>query len=282
MIKTFTKLSEFTKYRTTLRNESVGLVATMGNLHAGHLSLLEKSLSENTHSIFTIFVNPKQFAVNEDLDIYPRTLEEDLNLIAKMAQKYKKSVAVFAPESDNEIYPAGFSTTISVGAITQKLEGKIRPTHFDGVTTVVYRLFQITKPTTAYFGQKDFQQCAVIKKMIVDLSLQIRMLVMPIVRDQNGLALSSRNQYLNETEKREALTLSMTLNRISQLLLEKKDYTNYKNEILKDNSWDYHEVLDSTTLEDLTPESAEAVILGVYRRSSTRLLDNLLVTLKKN
>ena len=282
MIKTFTKLSEFTKYRTTLRNESVGLVATMGNLHAGHLSLLEKSLSENTHSIFTIFVNPKQFAVNEDLDIYPRTLEEDLNLIAKMAQKYKKSVAVFAPESDNEIYPAGFSTTISVGAITQKLEGKIRPTHFDGVTTVVYRLFQITKPTTAYFGQKDFQQCAVIKKMIVDLSLQIRMLVMPIVRDQNGLALSSRNQYLNETEKREALTLSMTLNRISQLLLEKKDYTNYKNEILKDKSWDYLEVLDSTTLEDLTPESAEAVILGVYRRSSTRLLDNLLVTLKKN
>ena len=118
--------------------------------------------------------------------------------------------------------------------------------------------------------------------MIVDLSLQIRMLVMPIVRDQNGLALSSRNQYLNETEKREALTLSMTLNRISQLLLEKKDYTNYKNEILKDKSWDYLEVLDSTTLEDLTPESAEAVILGVYRRSSTRLLDNLLVTLKKN
>ena len=135
-----------------------------------------------------------------------------------------KEVAVFAPKSNDEIYPTGFSTTISVGEITHRLEGKIRPTHFDGVTTVVYQLFQIIKPTNAYFGQKDFQQCVVIKKMVKDLFLPINITIMPIIRSAEGLALSSRNQYLSPQQKKDALLISQSLKEIARLVEQKKLY----------------------------------------------------------
>ena len=279
MVKIFNTLKEFSDYRQTLSVASVGVVPTMGNLHEGHLSLLKKSLIENDVTVFTIFVNPKQFSANEDLDKYPRTLEDDLKKISEMVGS--KEVAVFAPKSNDEIYPTGFSTTISVGEITHRLEGKIRPTHFDGVTTVVYQLFQIIKPTNAYFGQKDFQQCVVIKKMVKDLFLPINITIMPIIRSAEGLALSSRNQYLSPQQKKDALLISQSLKEIARLVEQKKLYQELVKEKLSDKNWDYLEVLDTKYLEAVNSDSEEIVVVGAYRMGTTRLLDNIVVSIGK-
>lgn len=280
MIKVFTTKKDFDHYRNSLSNQSIGLVPTMGNLHKGHISLLEKSTEENDVTIVTIFVNPKQFGPNEDFDKYPRTLDEDLAKISAVALLItaKKDIVVFAPGSNEEIYPEGFSTTVSVGAMTQKFEGAIRPTHFDGVTTVVYRLFAITKAHTAYFGQKDVQQCLIIKKMVKDLDIKINIHIMPIVRNAEGLALSSRNQYLSDTERSEALTLPQTLQKVEKLIRTKQDYKSFVSDILKnDKRWDYLEVLDSDNLEPPTNKTHELVIVAAFRLGTTRLLDNILV-----
>ena len=279
MIKLFTNRKDFDYFRNELTTQSIGLVPTMGNLHKGHLSLLEKAISENDVAIVTIYVNPKQFAPNEDFDKYPRTLDDDIAKISSVAMLLdkKKEIVVYAPSSDQEIYPTGFSTTISVGAMTQKLEGAIRPTHFDGVTTVVFRLFAITKAHQAYFGQKDVQQCLIIQKMVHDLQIPIKINIMPIVRNSEGLALSSRNQYLSETERTEALILPHTLQKIEKLIRSKQDYKSFVEEILKDKNWDYLEILDSKNLELPTDRTQEVVILAAYHMSSTRLLDNILV-----
>ena len=281
MIKVFTNKKDFNHFRNTLTDHTIGLVPTMGNLHKGHVSLIEKSIADNDVTIITIFVNPKQFGPNEDFDKYPRTLDEDLAKISSVALLIspKKEIVVFAPRFDEEIYPEGFSTNISVGPMTQKFEGAIRPTHFDGVTTVVYKLFSITKPQIAYFGQKDVQQCLIIKKMVKDLDLPINIHILPIVRNSEGLALSSRNQYLSETERTEALVLPHTLQKIEKLIKTKQDYKSFIEEALKDNKWDYLEVLDSSNLETPTDKSEELVIVAAYRLGTTRLLDNILVSM---
>lgn len=267
--------------------KSIGFVPTMGNLHEGHLSLLEKSLAENDLSIMSIFVNPKQFGPNEDFNKYPRTLDDDISKITRLffeisnrQDASEKSIIVFAPQNDNEIYPEGFSSTISVGPITQILCGKYRPTHFDGVTTVVYCLFKIVGAHNAYFGQKDYQQCVVLKKMIADLSLEINMHIFPIIRNSEGLALSSRNQYLSDAEKKDALYLHETL------LNLKKQFENHDRETalkltkpmleeyLKDTRFDYLEILDGDTLLAVSDRTLKIAILGVLRLSGTRLLDN--------
>lgn len=279
MITVFTTRKDFTHYRNSLKNESIGLVPTMGNLHKGHLSLIEKASDENNITIVTIFVNPKQFGPNEDFDKYPRTLDEDLAKISSVALliNAKKEIVVFAPGSNEEIYPEDFSTTISVGAMTQKFEGAVRPTHFDGVTTVVYRLFALAKAQTAYFGQKDVQQCLIIKKMVKDLEIPIKLHIMPIVRNAEGLALSSRNQYLSDSERTEALTLPRTLQKVEKLILTKQDYKSFVAETMKDKRWDYLEVLDSNNLEQPTDKTTELVIVAAFRLGTTRLLDNILV-----
>jgi pantoate--beta-alanine ligase len=254
----------------------------MGSLHKGHLSLIEKSIQENEITIVTIFVNPKQFGPNEDFDKYPRNLDEDLGKISTIALLItaKKEIVVFAPQSIEDIYPIGFTTTISVGSMTQKLEGKIRPTHFDGVTTVVYRLFSITKADTAYFGQKDIQQCLIVKKMIRDLDIQIKIHIMPIVRNSEGLALSSRNQFLSENEKTKALTLPNTLLSLEKLIQKKEDYMPFMVKAKSlDPNWDYLEVLDSSNLELPNKSTNEFVIIGAYKAGTTRLLDNILITI---
>lgn len=267
--------------------KSIGFVPTMGNLHEGHLSLLEKSLAENDLSVMSIFVNPKQFGPNEDFNKYPRTLDDDISKITRLffeisnrQSSSEKSIIVFAPQNDNEIYPEGFSTTISVGPITQILCGKYRPTHFDGVATVVYCLFKIVGAHNAYFGQKDYQQCVVLQKMIADLSLDIKMHIFPIIRNSEGLALSSRNQYLSDAEKKDALYLHETL------LNLKKQFENHDRdtamkltkpmleEYLKDTRFDYLEILDGDTLLPVTDRTLKIAILGVLRLSGTRLLDN--------
>lgn len=283
MIKVFSTRKDFNHYRNSLVDQTIGLVPTMGNLHKGHISLIEKSVEENDVTIVTIFVNPKQFGPNEDFDKYPRTLDEDLAKVSAVAltTAASKDIVVFAPGSNEEIYPEGFSTTVSVGPMTQKFEGAVRPTHFDGVTTVVYRLFAITKAHKAYFGQKDVQQCLIIKKMVKDLEIKINIQIMPIVRNAEGLALSSRNQYLSESERQEALTLPQTLLKVEKLIRSKQDYKSFVDEILKnDKRWDYLEVLNADNLEAPTPKTEELVIVAAFRLGSTRLLDNILVGLK--
>ena len=280
MIKLFTNRKDFDYFRNELTTQSIGLVPTMGNLHKGHLSLLEKAISENDIAIVTISVNPRQFGPNEDFDKYPRTLDDDLSKISSVALLLdkKKEIIVYAPSNDQEIYPMDFSTIISVGAMTQKLEGLIRPTHFDGVTTVVFRLFAITKAHQAYFGQKDVQQCLIIKKMVNDLQIPIKINIMPIIRNSEGLALSSRNQYLSETQRIEALILPNTLQKIEKLIRSKQDYKSFVEEVLKDKNWDYLEILDSNNLELPSDRTQEIVILAAYNMGSTRLLDNILVS----
>lgn len=279
MIKIFTTQKDYNDYRNSLAHESVGVVPTMGNLHEGHISLLRKSVEENKVSVITIFVNPKQFGPTEDFDKYPRTLDADINKISGVALHAgsEKEIVVFAPVSIEEIYPPGFSTTIHVSGVTEKLEGAVRPTHFDGVTTVVYRLFKIIRATNAYFGQKDYQQCLVVKKMVADLSLGLNLHIMPIIRNAEGLALSSRNQYLNEQERAEALHLSRTLKKIENMIRNKEDYRALVDFELTNSKWDYLQVLNAETLEPPVTKTEEVVIIGVYRLGATRLLDNILV-----
>lgn len=279
MIKVFTNRKDFDHYRTSQESKKIGVVPTMGNLHKGHISLLEKSVMDNDVTIVTIFVNPKQFGPTEDFDKYPRTLDEDLAKISAVALLIdaKKDIVVYAPKTNEDIYPAGFSTTISISGVTSKLEGAIRTTHFDGVSTVVYRLFAITKPTVAYFGQKDFQQCLVIKKMVHDLSLPIDIVVMPIIRNSEGLALSSRNQYLSDKERVEAMKLPGTLQKIEKLIKTHQDYKSFITENLQDKNWDYLEVLDAENLEAPKDITTELVIIAAYRLGTTRLLDNIVV-----
>ncbi|RPJ79183.1 MAG: pantoate--beta-alanine ligase [Alphaproteobacteria bacterium] len=280
MIKIFTTIKDYAHYRNTLVHNSVGIIPTMGNLHEGHLSLLKKSMEDNQVSVITIFVNPKQFGPSEDFEKYPRTLDADLAKISNLALHAKnidKEIVVFAPINNEQIYPKGFNTVIRVLDVTEKLEGAKRPNHFDGVTTVVYRLFKIINATNAYFGQKDFQQCVVIKKMILDLDLDINFHIMPIIRNSEGLALSSRNQYLSESERSEALHLSETLKQIEMFIKNKKDYSSLIEAELTNNKWDYLEVLNANNLETPNEATREMVIIGVYKLGNTRLLDNILV-----
>jgi len=280
MIKLIDSKKELQAYLNLIKNKSIGLVPTMGNLHEGHISLLKKSIEENDISVLTIFVNPTQFGPNEDFAKYPRTLDQDLSKIENLIlhiNDSQKEVIVFAPSSNTEIYPPGFTTSISIGAMKEKLCGKVRPTHFDGVTTVVFKIFKLINPTKAYFGQKDFQQCAIIKKMIFDLELPIEMKVMPIIRNSLGLALSSRNQYLTEKEMNDALHLPKTLKHIVELSSENKNIDDFIAQELKDERWDYLEVLDSTTLEKENSTTTELVIVGALKINKTRLLDNILV-----
>jgi pantoate--beta-alanine ligase len=281
-------LLKTTQELLTERNKDkikVGFVPTMGNLHAGHISLLKRALSDYDVVYFSIFVNPKQFGPQEDFNRYPRTLEQDLALIEALEKEYQnKKVIVFAPARAEEIYPPGFAQTVSVrGDFTQILEGAIRPGHFDGVSTVVFQLFDLIKPQEAYFGLKDYQQYLVIKHMVNDLLLPIKITGMPIIREASGLALSSRNQYLSEQDKIVSLTLSKTLLKLKQLIDGKKENLEMTHQevkqTLKDKNWNYLEIRDADTLSTDLTNSKEVTILAVYQLGTTRLLDNLQVTI---
>lgn len=258
----------------------VSFVPTMGNLHAGHISLLEEALKNSEVVYFSIFVNPKQFGPHEDFHKYPRTLAYDMALIEDCSKKHAdKKVVVFAPTDPQEIYPDGQGQIISVTGLKDVIEGQSRPGHFDGVATVVYRLFDLVKPKQAYFGLKDYQQYLVIRQMVKDLNLPIDIIGMPIIRDPSGLALSSRNQYLSVEDKKEALALPHALKKIADLIQGKRaNLPKAGREIatlLLDSKWNYLEMRDAETLsEDLT-KSNQLILLGVYQIGSTRLLDNL-------
>lgn len=255
-----------------------GFVPTMGNLHQGHISLLKQALKEFQVVYFSIFVNPKQFGPNEDFALYPRTLENDINLISGVAKDFPNSqVVVYAPKDPKEVFPEGMNHTISVTDITADLEGKIRPGHFDGMATVVWRLFDLIKPRTAYFGLKDLQQFHVVKQMVKDLVLPIKIQGMPIIREDSGLALSSRNQYLTPEQKAGSLILFNTLNEIKKLILNGTDPQGYIQESLKDTQWNYLELRDTESFSKDITKSKNISILAVYQMGKTRLLDNMQV-----
>jgi pantoate--beta-alanine ligase len=195
---------------TRKQKRSVGFVPTMGALHEGHVALLAQAVAENDVTVLSIFVNPTQFAPNEDYSRYPRTFDED----CLRAQQAGVDI-VFAPAPE-EIYPAGWSTYIDVENVTEGLCGRYRPGHFRGVATVVYRLFRLVQPKRAYFGQKDLQQCLVIARMVRDFALPVRIIVCPTVREKDGLALSSRNRYLSPEEREKAAVIPRALEAVGK------------------------------------------------------------------
>ena len=201
----FTTIAEAQTARRALADHTVGFVPTMGYLHEGHLALVRRARAENDHVAVSIFVNPKQFGPTEDLSRYPRDLERDLAMLAEAGVAY-----VFAP-GVAEMYPDDHQTSVAVAHVTQPLEGARRPTHFEGVTTVVAKLFNIIRPTRAYFGQKDAQQAAVIRQMVRDLNFDLKLIICPTVREADGLAMSSRNKYLDAAQRPAATVLYRAL-----------------------------------------------------------------------
>lgn len=278
MVKLITSTAELREERKS--DTKIGFVPTMGNLHQGHISLLERALTEYKTVYFSIFVNPKQFGPNEDFNRYPRTLENDVKLIEQSAQRFPNSkVVVYSPKDPKEVFPENDNQTISVQGLSTELEGKIRPGHFDGVATVVYRLFELMKPETAYFGLKDYQQYLVIKQMVKDLAMPIKIQGMPIIREAEGLAMSSRNQYLSPEQRNASLLISRTLKEIEKLM--HSDFRAAKDlikEKLKDPNWDYLEMRDSETFSPDINHSKNITVLAVYRMGTTRLLDNIQVS----
>ena len=218
MLSIYHRIAELQTILKPLRHQQrIALVPTMGNLHEGHLELVRLARQHANIVIVSIFVNPTQFGVGEDFDSYPRTLDEDVAKLASVGVDY-----VFAPSID-EMYPVlPPATSITAGAITAQLCGQSRPTHFDGVGLVVAKLFNIVQPDSAIFGQKDYQQLAIIKQLVIDLSYPIEIVGAPIVRADDGLALSSRNQYLTQAERLIAPVLHAELKRLAQQLTEVK------------------------------------------------------------
>ncbi|MBP9673553.1 MAG: pantoate--beta-alanine ligase [Bacteriovoracaceae bacterium] len=282
MLKTFTTTTELLKTLAQL-NTSYGLVPTMGNLHQGHLSLIQNCLNNADTCVVSIFVNPKQFAPHEDFNEYPRTLLQDQKLIEGLLKKNpQKNIFIFAPQDSQEIFPLNHvDFKMDLGIEEKILCGKSRPTHFAGVIAVVHRLFEIIKPTSAYFGQKDFQQLFFIKKMIAEMKLPLTLHPCPIIRDKDGLALSSRNQYLSDEERREALHLPKTLHDLSKAHKKLEQTEIFIHRIKEQNkAWDYLEILNSETLKKPTHENEPLILLGAYfvGKRPTRLIDNVIVS----
>ena len=258
--------------------ESIGLVPTMGALHAGHMSLVERSVADCDRTVVSIYVNPTQFGEGEDLDDYPRTLEDDLEKCVSAGAD-----AVFAP--DNEaMYLPDHTTYVEVGWLTQTLCGLSRPGHFRGVTTVVAKLFNIVGPDAAYFGQKDAQQLAVVRRMVRDLDFPVKIVGMPIVREADGLAMSSRNRYLSASERKDALCLERALDAGADSVAGgetsgQEVAARMAEAVLATPSGelDYAMVVDPVSMEDVEEIEGEVLLALAVWIGSTRLIDNALV-----
>jgi pantoate--beta-alanine ligase len=255
---------------------TVGFVPTMGFLHEGHLALVKKAKAENSTAIVSIYVNPTQFGPREDFGAYPRDLDRDLELLRKGGADI-----VFVP-SDDEMYPLEFSSWVDVEKVTERLEGASRPGHFRGVATVVAKLFNIVQPTRAYFGQKDAQQVVVIKRIVADLNMNLEVVVVPTVREGDGLAMSSRNIYLGPKERQaatilfKALILARQLGRGGEKDAEKirRQMTSLiQKEPLA--QIDYVSIADAETLVELNLIDRPAVASLAVRIGKTRLIDNM-------
>jgi pantoate--beta-alanine ligase len=258
--------------------EPVGFVPTMGFLHEGHLSLVRQARAENTSVIVSIFVNPTQFGPGEDFEQYPRDTERDLALLDSAGTDL-----VFMPLAA-EMYPEWFDSWVEVGALTRRLEGAVRPGHFRGVTTVVAKLFNIVQPTRAYFGQKDAQQAAVIRKMVADLDMNLAVITLPTVREPDGLAMSSRNTYLNPEQRRAATVLYRALSLARELWAKGEtsagEVRRQMAELIQQEplvTIDYISIADDGTLEELDRIKPLALISLAVRIGRTRLIDNIVL-----
>jgi pantoate--beta-alanine ligase len=276
-MKVIEKIDEMRELRRRL-TKPVGFVPTMGYLHEGHLALFRQARAENPVVVVSIFVNPTQFGPQEDFEKYPRDHVLDLAILEK-----EKTDIVFMP-SVAEMYPPQFNSWVEVGKITERLEGASRPGHFRGVTTVVAKLFNIVEPTRAYFGQKDAQQLLVIKKMVADLNMNLEIVTVPTVREPDGLAMSSRNTYLNPQERQAALVLCQALSLAQELWSQgEKDAGRIRQQMLaliKKQPLadiDYVSIADTETLDELDTVSPPALVSMAVRIGKTRLIDNIVL-----
>jgi len=276
-MKVIEKIADMKRVRWQLA-EPVGFVPTMGYFHEGHLALVRRARAENPSVVVSIFVNPTQFGPQEDFNNYPRDPKRDLARL-----KVERVDIIFMP-SVAEMYPPQFSSWVEVSKVTERLEGACRSGHFRGVTTVVAKLFNIIQPTRAYFGQKDAQQAIVIKKMVADLNMNLEIVTVPTVREPDGLAMSSRNTYLNPQERQAAIVLYQALSLAQRLWsqgeadaqhLRQEMLTLIQKQPLADI--DYVSIADGETLDELDRVKSPALVSLAVRIGSTRLIDNVVL-----
>ena len=273
-MKILETLDELHSWRKERTNKAIGFVPTMGALHEGHLSLCSRAKEDNDSVIASIFVNPTQFAPHEDFDAYPRMLEKDAEKLEAIGVN-----AIWAPTPEI-MYPEGFKTSVHVDGMTQTLEGAFRPTHFDGVTTVVAKLFGQVRPTRAYFGEKDYQQLQIIRRMTTDLNINTDVIGCPIVRDAQGLALSSRNAYLSDAEIEIARQLNQILKgakerfEIDSIAQLEKELEQAILDVGFDKV-DYVAIRNAYSLAEVVSENEELRILAAATINKTRLIDNM-------
>lgn len=279
-MRVFDKIAELQEYLAfqQAKGKSVGLVPTMGYLHEGHLSLIEKCAADNDVTVVSVFVNPTQFGPNEDLETYPRDLERDKQLASQAGAD-----VMFTPAPD-EMYPDGYCTYITVEGLSGVLCGKSRPIHFRGVATVVCKLFHIVSPDRAYFGQKDAQQLVIIQKMVRDLNLNVKVIGCPIVREADGLAKSSRNVYLSEEERRRAPVLYQSLCMAQQMVEAGERQADVIRDAIVKNLQgasptliDYVEIVSANSLEPITLLAGQVLIALAVKFGNTRLIDNIIL-----
>jgi pantoate--beta-alanine ligase len=273
-------ISEMKKVSESFRkqNLTIGLVPTMGCLHEGHLRLIKKSLESCDKTVVSIFINPTQFGPNEDLDSYPRQLESDIEKLEAIG------VDILFHPNTGEMYPSGFQTYVEVKNITNHLCGKSRPDLFKGVSTVVLKLFNIVRPNNAFFGEKDWQQLAVIETLVKDLNLDVAIIRVPLVRETNGLAMSSRNRYLSPQEKQTALSLSRSLQEaqdsIRQGITSAKTISNAIRQNLmekEDTEIDYISICDPEDFVEKEQIRGRTLIALAVKIGPSRLIDNCII-----
>jgi len=269
---------EMKRVSNSFHGTSVGFVPTMGYLHEGHMSLVKQSLSTCDHTVVSIFVNPIQFGANEDLDVYPHDLEGDIEKLESAGVD-----VLFQPNRET-IYPEGFKTYVQVDEITDRLCGKSRPGLFKGVATVVLKLFNIVRPQHVFFGEKDWQQLAVIETMVRDLNLDISVHRVPLVRESDGLAMSSRNRNLSADERQKALSLSRSLEDAKEKVGQGITATSQLKQSIKDRitaesgtQIDYISICDPVSLQEREEVNGRTLIALAVKIGSSRLIDNCIV-----
>lgn len=266
------------RQRISPPHRHIGFVPTMGALHEGHLSLIHRARNQCDLVVVSIFVNPLQFGPTEDLSRYPRVFDNDRKLCRQAGVDI-----VFAPDG-RDFYPGTFQTTVTVNRLTEQWEGEIRPTHFQGVTTVVTKLLNLVRPDRVYFGQKDYQQYVVVKQLVEDLHIPVKVVRCPTVREPDGLAMSSRNRYLRDEERQQATLLYGALT-VGKRCLEAGERKGHFIQKAMGCTFaahpkiavDYLAVCDAQTLAPLKRIKGEAVLLGAIRLGQVRLIDNILV-----
>jgi pantoate--beta-alanine ligase len=274
-VQTIRSSEELARARAELGDASLALVPTMGALHAGHMALIEEARACADKVAATIFVNPMQFGANEDLSRYPRREAEDARMLEDAGCDLLWTPSV------GDIYPDGFATTVRVSGVSERWEGEARPGHFDGVATVVAKLLLSVRPDVALFGEKDFQQLAVIRQMVRDIAIPVEIVAVPTVREADGLALSSRNAYLLPEERQQALALPRALEGARAAILSGTQVSDVlaeaRNSLLNNgfSRVDYFALVDAQTLEPLAQAQGEMRLIAAAVIGSTRLIDNL-------